>query len=193
MHFYASRLGAFGAHGLKQRLSADMLAVYQTGVQYHFYHALGLIAVGLILLHFLHPDRWHVGLADASRNYSVFRQPVCAESDGHAWAWYDHAIWRRGVPERMGDACVWGADIEIMSSCNRWSCIVTLYNFFAPCPRGLEPALVTELERSAPLPCCRTRRRRAVPGRLADCYRANLESRIASRILWQVASEPYVS
>ena len=29
-----------------------MLAVYQTGVQYHFYHALGLIAVGLILLHF---------------------------------------------------------------------------------------------------------------------------------------------
>ena len=29
-----------------------MLAVYQTGVQYHFYHALGLIAVGLVLLHF---------------------------------------------------------------------------------------------------------------------------------------------
>ena len=29
-----------------------MLAVYQTGVQYHFYHALGLIAVGLMLLHF---------------------------------------------------------------------------------------------------------------------------------------------
>ena len=29
-----------------------MLAVYQTGVQYHFYHALGLIAVGLILLHY---------------------------------------------------------------------------------------------------------------------------------------------
>jgi uncharacterized membrane protein YgdD (TMEM256/DUF423 family) len=44
--------GAFGAHGLKQRLTADMLAVYQTGVQYHFYHALGLIAVGLVLLHF---------------------------------------------------------------------------------------------------------------------------------------------
>lgn len=45
-------LGAFGAHGLKQRLSADMLSVYQTGVQYHFYHALGLVAVGLVLLHF---------------------------------------------------------------------------------------------------------------------------------------------
>lgn len=50
--FLCVALGAFGAHGLKQRLSADMLAVYQTGVQYHFYHALGLIAVGLMLLHF---------------------------------------------------------------------------------------------------------------------------------------------
>ena len=44
-------LGAFGAHGLKGRLSPDMLAVYQTGVQYHFYHAFGLFAVGLVLLH----------------------------------------------------------------------------------------------------------------------------------------------
>ena len=30
-------------------------------------------------------------------------------------------------------------------------------------------------------------------GGWSDCYRANLESRIASRILWQVASEPYVT
>ena len=50
--FLCVGLGAFGAHGLKQKLSVDMLAVYQTGVQYHFYHALGLIAVGLILLHY---------------------------------------------------------------------------------------------------------------------------------------------
>lgn len=41
-------LGAFGAHELKKQLSADMLAIFQTGVQYHFYHALGLLAVGLI-------------------------------------------------------------------------------------------------------------------------------------------------
>src|SRR5689334_11036433 len=43
-------LGAFGAHGLKQRLSTDMLAVYQTGVQYHFYHTLALFAVALLML-----------------------------------------------------------------------------------------------------------------------------------------------
>ena len=41
-------LGAFGAHGLKARMTAEMLAVYQTGVHYHLFHALGLLAVGLV-------------------------------------------------------------------------------------------------------------------------------------------------
>jgi uncharacterized membrane protein YgdD (TMEM256/DUF423 family) len=42
-------LGAFGAHGLKARMTAEMLAVYQTGVHYHLFHALGLLAVGLVV------------------------------------------------------------------------------------------------------------------------------------------------
>ncbi|HEY6720840.1 MAG TPA: DUF423 domain-containing protein [Burkholderiales bacterium] len=42
----AVALGAFGAHALKGRLSAEMLAVWHTGVEYHFYHALGLLAIG---------------------------------------------------------------------------------------------------------------------------------------------------
>jgi uncharacterized membrane protein YgdD (TMEM256/DUF423 family) len=41
-------LGAFGAHGLKAKITAEMLAVYQTGVHYHLFHALGLLAVGLV-------------------------------------------------------------------------------------------------------------------------------------------------
>jgi uncharacterized membrane protein YgdD (TMEM256/DUF423 family) len=41
-------LGAFGAHALKARLSPDMLAVWQTAVQYHFWHALGLVAIGIV-------------------------------------------------------------------------------------------------------------------------------------------------
>lgn len=45
-------LGAFGAHALRQRLSAQMLEVFQTGVQYHFYHALGLVLVGLLATQF---------------------------------------------------------------------------------------------------------------------------------------------
>lgn len=50
--FLCIALGAFGAHGLKRVLSADMLTVYHTGVQYHFYHAFGIIIIGLLLLHF---------------------------------------------------------------------------------------------------------------------------------------------
>ena len=44
-------LGAFGAHGLKERLSPEMLAIWKTGVEYHVYHALGLLAVGLLAIH----------------------------------------------------------------------------------------------------------------------------------------------
>ena len=43
--------GAFGAHALKQRLAPDALAIWQTAVQYHMWHALGLVAVGLIVQH----------------------------------------------------------------------------------------------------------------------------------------------
>jgi len=39
-------LGAFGAHGLKSRVGADLLAVFETGVRYQLYHALALLAVG---------------------------------------------------------------------------------------------------------------------------------------------------
>ena len=39
--------GAFGAHALKARIAPELLPVYKTGVEYHFYHALGLILVGL--------------------------------------------------------------------------------------------------------------------------------------------------
>ena len=41
--------GAFGAHGLRGRLSPEMLSVFQTGVQYHMYHALALILVAGIM------------------------------------------------------------------------------------------------------------------------------------------------
>jgi len=37
--------GAFGAHSLKGMLDASMLAVFETAVRYHMYHALGLCAV----------------------------------------------------------------------------------------------------------------------------------------------------
>lgn len=43
----AVALGAFGAHGLKGRVEADLLQVFETAARYHMYHALALILVGL--------------------------------------------------------------------------------------------------------------------------------------------------
>lgn len=42
-------LGAFGAHGLSDILSKEMLAVYKTGVDYQMWHALGLALIALLL------------------------------------------------------------------------------------------------------------------------------------------------
>ncbi len=42
-------LGAFGAHGLKSRVSADLLVIFETGVRYHMYHALALLAVAWVV------------------------------------------------------------------------------------------------------------------------------------------------
>lgn len=41
-------LGAFGAHGLRNQISEAMLQTYKTGVEYHFYHALGLLLIGVL-------------------------------------------------------------------------------------------------------------------------------------------------
>ncbi|WP_323141840.1 DUF423 domain-containing protein [Massilia phyllosphaerae] len=44
--FLGVGLGAFGAHGLRKRLSPDMLAVFDIGVRYQLVHALALLAAG---------------------------------------------------------------------------------------------------------------------------------------------------
>lgn len=48
--FLAVALGAFGAHALKSRLAPELLAVYETAVQYHFTHTLALLAVALLMM-----------------------------------------------------------------------------------------------------------------------------------------------
>lgn len=42
-------LGAFGAHVLKGMISPEMLEIYKTGVQYHFYHTFALLAIGILM------------------------------------------------------------------------------------------------------------------------------------------------
>jgi len=53
--FLAVAAGAFGAHALRVRLSTDLLAAFETGARYQLYHALGLLAVALVLGRWPHP------------------------------------------------------------------------------------------------------------------------------------------
>jgi uncharacterized membrane protein YgdD (TMEM256/DUF423 family) len=45
--FTAVAIGAFGAHGLREKLSTEMLEVYKTGVLYHFIHTIVLLILSL--------------------------------------------------------------------------------------------------------------------------------------------------
>lgn len=49
--FLAVVIGAFGAHGLKNFVTPEKLVTFETGVRYHFYHAFGLVLLGLYQLH----------------------------------------------------------------------------------------------------------------------------------------------
>lgn len=46
--FFAVAMGAFGAHALRDLLPPNLMSAYHTGVNYHMWHALGMIGVGLI-------------------------------------------------------------------------------------------------------------------------------------------------
>ena len=49
--FLGVAIGAFGAHGLKNRLSPDMLAIFETGVRYQMYHVFALLIVAAAIGH----------------------------------------------------------------------------------------------------------------------------------------------
>ena len=66
-------------------------------------------------------------------------------------------------------------------------------HFFAPCPRGLEGVLATELTALGGAAVAPTEGGVAFTGALDLVYRINLESRIASRVLWQVGTDGYRS
>jgi uncharacterized membrane protein YgdD (TMEM256/DUF423 family) len=61
--FIAVSAGAFGAHGLKQVLDADMLAIWHTAVTYQMIHALGMLAIALLMSRF---DKVYLGWAGSA-------------------------------------------------------------------------------------------------------------------------------
>lgn len=63
--------------------------------------------------------------------------------------------------------------------------------FFAPCPRGLESVLAEELTAAGAGSPAPTQGGVGFSGPFDLCYRVNLESRIASRVLWRVWRGPY--
>jgi uncharacterized membrane protein YgdD (TMEM256/DUF423 family) len=50
--FLGVTFGAFGAHALRNRLSPDMLSVFETGVRYQMYHAFAILLVAAAMGHF---------------------------------------------------------------------------------------------------------------------------------------------
>lgn len=46
--FLAVAVGAFGAHAVKAKLPADLMKIYETGVQYHLVHGIGILLIGML-------------------------------------------------------------------------------------------------------------------------------------------------
>jgi uncharacterized membrane protein YgdD (TMEM256/DUF423 family) len=47
-------IGAFGAHAIKTNVSIEDLAIFETGIKYHFYHSIGLIIIGILGFYYPH-------------------------------------------------------------------------------------------------------------------------------------------
>lgn len=59
----ATMLGALGSHALRERIDINMINVYQTGVQYQFYHSLALLLLSVILFHLINHWLYAAGYA----------------------------------------------------------------------------------------------------------------------------------
>jgi putative N6-adenine-specific DNA methylase len=68
---------------------------------------------------------------------------------------------------------------------------LTRYHYFSPCPRGLEPLLVEDVTAAGATDVKQVPGGVEFAGDLACCYRVNLESHIATRVLWRLATADY--
>ena len=103
--FLGVALGAFGAHGLRERLSDDMMAIYQTGIQYHLIHALAILAVGILLRNVEQSAAPAlVRLSLCRRRADLLRQSLCVKCNRDSRAGSDHPNWRTGFSSPAGHA-----------------------------------------------------------------------------------------
>ncbi len=88
--FLAVALGAFAAHSLKARLPADMLNIFETGVRYHMYHALALLAVAWAASRWPESSAATAGWAFIFGIVDLFGEPLHFELHGNTLAWGHH-------------------------------------------------------------------------------------------------------
>ena len=94
--------GAFGAHALRDRLTAEMLTVFETGARYQMYHALALLFVAWAASRWQAPQIGWAGLAVRRRHRALLGQPLHARAHRSAVVGCRHTVWWGGVPRRMG-------------------------------------------------------------------------------------------
>ena len=110
----AVMLGAFGAHGLKTKVTAEQLAWWHTGVDYHVYHALALLIIGTLIaaqpqLAIPKGSAWalQVGIVifsgslyamtlGASRWFGAIT-PIGGTAFIVGWLWLAYSAWQKGI------------------------------------------------------------------------------------------------
>ena len=97
--FCAVALGAFGAHGLRDRVAPDLLAVWTTGAQYQMYHALALLFVALLY------DRLPASGQSLARTAGVLFAAGCVIFAGSLYALALSGVRVLGAITPVGGAC----------------------------------------------------------------------------------------
>ena len=107
-------LGAFGAHGLKAKVTTEQLAWWHTGVEYHFYHALGLLVIGALMaaqpqLALPKGSAWALQIGIVIFSGSLYAMtlgaprwfgaitPIGGIAFIIGWLWLAYAAWQKGL------------------------------------------------------------------------------------------------
>ena len=107
-------LGAFGAHGLKAKVTTEQLAWWHTGVEYHFYHALGLLVIGALMaaqpqLALPKGSAWALQIGIVIFSGSLYAMtlgaprwfgaitPIGGTAFIIGWLWLAYAGWQKGL------------------------------------------------------------------------------------------------
>ncbi len=101
LSFLGVAFGAFGAHALKQKLTPEMLQVFEVGVRYQMYHAFALIVVAWVL------HSWNIPGATAAGWFFIagivlfFRKSLCSCTQRRTVAGRCHAFGRAFIFGRL--------------------------------------------------------------------------------------------